>query len=347
MTRKLSRGEQVKIAAADYNRWQEAGKADALMKLGMTPGLVLPDTAHEGIILVKNTLPRFLKRYSVLGLRGTIPDPLLSSQQSTDFQDRIALKGETPSSVTTGRFCVIQTDAEVGEVVPALVSGVTPCRLSVTSITDEFADIEPSVALDQTRWLKTGGSGAAQILYHPEYTGEQWGVVRLSNKRTNWSHVTFNFTGTGTLTPSSGAVTPMYVDSMSPANGNGVFELTTDAPAGQIRVLRDLNPCVIYGIFDAECYYSRNNWSQVTAQLQSEYNDSGVWNGIGTYGDYKTAWPDVATLSSAGGYYKVALPIHVAVQLVEGYDLRGAFTVQFSGSSPTCGCGAVIGIYYQ
>lgn len=182
MTRKLSRGEQVKIAAADYNRWQEAGKADAMMKLGMTPGLVLPDTAHEGIILVKNTLPRFLKRYSVLGLRGTIPDPLLSSQQSTDFQDRIALKGETPSSVTTGRFCVIQTDAEVGEVVPALVSGVTPVRLSITAITDQYADIETNTAIDQTKWLKTGSTGAAQILYQPEYTGEQWGVVRLSNK---------------------------------------------------------------------------------------------------------------------------------------------------------------------
>lgn len=179
--RKLSRGDKVEIAAKDYNRWQDAGLASALSRLNQSAGLVLPD-AQEGIILIQNTLTRALPRYAVLGVRGTVYNPLSSSQQSTEFQNQIALKGELPTSTTSGRFCVLQTDAAPGEVVPAMVSGVTPCKLSVTATSDEFADIETNTALDQTRWLKTGSSGSAQILYQPEVTGEQWGVVRISNR---------------------------------------------------------------------------------------------------------------------------------------------------------------------
>jgi len=179
--RKLSRGEAVQIAAKDYNRWQDAGLANALSKLNQSTGLALPDS-QEGIILIKNGTGRDLPRYSVLGIRGTIPDPRYSTQQSIEFQNAVQLRGEVPSSTTSGRFCVLQVDARAGEVVPAMVSGVTPVRLRIETITDEFAEIETTSTYDKTAWLKSGSTGSAQILYQPEVLGPQWGVVRLSNR---------------------------------------------------------------------------------------------------------------------------------------------------------------------
>lgn len=179
--RKLSQGEPVKIAADDYNRWQEAGRAHAMSRLNQSQQIVTPD-AQEGIVLVKNTLSRVMPRFSVLGLRGSVYNPLYSDQQLTEFKNQIALIGETPSSVTSGRFCVLQNDAQPGEVVAGMVSGVTPCRVKVESLTDEFAEIETTTTVDQTRYLKSGGTGSAQILFRPEYLGEQWGVVRLGNR---------------------------------------------------------------------------------------------------------------------------------------------------------------------
>lgn len=179
--RKLSQGEPVKIAADDYNRWQEAGRAHAMSRLNQSQQIVAPDS-QEGIVLVKNTLSRAMPRFSVLGLRGSTYNPLYSDQQLTEFKNQIALHGETPSSITSGRFCVLQNDAQPGEVVAGMVSGVTPCRIKVESLTDEFAEIETTTTVDQTRYLKSGSSGSAQILFRPEYTGEQWGVVRLGNR---------------------------------------------------------------------------------------------------------------------------------------------------------------------
>lgn len=180
--RKLGAGDPVLVAARDYNRWQDAGVAKARGATD-TSEIIQPPDSNEGIILVKN-INRDLPRFSVLGLpiTGTIPNPRYDDTQLAHFQNQIALRGEVPSTTTSGRFCVLQTDARANEVVPAMLSGVTQVRINVTSITDQYADIEPSALVDQTKWLKTGGSGAAQLIYQPEILGEQWAVVRMSNK---------------------------------------------------------------------------------------------------------------------------------------------------------------------
>lgn len=331
--RKMSRGERIAIAHQDYNRWQDAGAAKALERLGNMPGLSDNDSSHEGIILVKNTLPRRLKRYSVLGLRGTIPDPLMSEQQSTDFQDRIALKGETPSSVTTGRFCVIQTDAEIGEVVPALVSGVTPCRLNIQSLTDEFADIETDDTVDQTRWLKTGGSGAAQILYHPEYTGEQWGVVRLSNKTGNWKLAIASSLYPGLWTPSSSGDTEDHTFTyLSTSDGSATFEL--DATPGNIVVNRTVTPCFTFAWLTTVTPFVRNNWCLVQGILQSRNPVGGAWTDTGHGGQLNTAWPDLGTLSSSGGFNYGTINLTNGIGYGEGRKLRIRTTASYSGSAP-------------
>lgn len=183
MVRKLSRGQQVKIAAKDYNRWQDAGLSHAMAKLNQQELPVAPDSL-EGVILVKNTTAMHLPRFSVLGLNGSIYDPNYDTQARTEFKNQIALKGEMPSTTTAGKFCVLQNDAVPGEVVAAIVSGVTPCLLKVGTTADTHADVEIDPTVDCTRYLKAGNSGSAQILFKPAgLLGEQLGVVRISNQR--------------------------------------------------------------------------------------------------------------------------------------------------------------------
>lgn len=180
--RKFGGGESFRVSHQDHNRWQNAGLAHAMRQFGGQEATSFPDWASDGIVLVKNNTGRNLPRYSVLTILGSIPDPNYSTEQLADFKNFVQVKGEEPSSEITGRFCILQTDANAGQVVPAMLSGVTPCRINVLSLTDEFADIETNEAVDRTRYLKTGSSGGAQIIHRPEILGEQWAYVRISNK---------------------------------------------------------------------------------------------------------------------------------------------------------------------
>jgi hypothetical protein len=64
------------------------------------------------------------------------------------------------------------TDGKFGM---AALTGVFAAKLNVQAESDEYADVEDGV---MSR-LKTGTSGAAQVLWKESGTGEKWGVVRL------------------------------------------------------------------------------------------------------------------------------------------------------------------------
>lgn len=191
MTRKFGGGEKFAVSHQDHNRWQDAGLANAFKQFGGQEGVSSSDWASDGIVLVMNNTGRDLPRFAVLTIRGSIPDPLYSTEQLADFKNFVQVKGEEPTSTITGRFCILQTSARAGEVVPAMLSGATPVLLNVQSLTDEFADIETDNTKDQTRYLKTGSSGAAQLIHAPTVLGEQWCYVRLSNRPATSVQVAF------------------------------------------------------------------------------------------------------------------------------------------------------------
>jgi hypothetical protein len=180
--RKFAGGEGFKVRHADHNAWQDAGDHHGATFGGSAGSLEMPDE-QTGVILVKNITGRDLPRYSILTLYGSIYDPTFGSHLQ-DFKNQIALKGIEPTSAITGRFCVLQMDAPNNAIVPAMVSGVTPCKVKIESLTDEFCEIETSTSVDRTKYLKSGGSGSAQIMFVPTALGEQWGVVRLGNRAT-------------------------------------------------------------------------------------------------------------------------------------------------------------------
>lgn len=280
--RKLGVGDRVQIAAKDYNRWQDAGMAHAFARFNQNDGRLTPD-AQEGIILVKNTTALSLPRFSILGLNGSVYDPNYSEQQRAEFKNQIALKGTMPSSTYAGKFCVLQNDALPGEVVPAMVSGVTPCLLKVGNTSDSYADVETDAAIaDRTRYLKTGASGAAQILFKPaDITGEQPGVVRLSNKaivsqpkiiRHGWLPAAYG--GPGTTGISGAAATSN--GNISPTNRQIFPKLWTNAysinSSGDLEANSETGYCVNLGSLPIH-----TGWS-LAVKLPSTHPDFGdLW----------------------------------------------------------------------
>lgn len=62
-----------------------------------------------------------------------------------------------------------------------MVSGVTPCLVKIASLEDTHADVEIDATVNQSRYLRSGTTGSAHLLFRPQVLGEQWSVVRLSN----------------------------------------------------------------------------------------------------------------------------------------------------------------------
>lgn len=333
MARKFGSGEPVRIADFEHASWQDAGEAHKRARQGLDPmqSFLHPDS-QEGIILVKNTTPLELPQYAVLGIRGTIPNPRGGAQQLAEYKNNPALKGEVPTTTTIGRFCVLQAHAYKGEVVPAMVSGVTPVRLNIESLADEFAEIDPTVT-DPTKFLKTGSSGSAQIIDRPEVTGEQWGIVRLGNRPVETETlIRFELTGAIAL----GANAPAKLMQPS-AIGTGIWEAVT--PQVDIRVYDSYDPDGMWAApsgswgwaFPREQEYSTDVaaydivWMERAAQLirftATQYMGQGTdwqlqstsvdwydWQGIDpgstiTIHDPNHSWQDVPTGAQGVAYY--------------------------------------------
>jgi hypothetical protein len=344
MARKFSSGDQVRIAHQDHNRWQDAGLAHAMNRFGAQQGFTQPDWSSDGIIMVKNETDRDLPRYAVLGLRTSIPDPKYSPEQLADFKNFVQMHGRVPLAADAGKFCVLQCDAKKNEVVPAMVSGVTPVKLSVTATTDEAADIDPS-ATDPTKYLKTG-SGTAQILYAPAYTGEQWGIVRLGNKPSPWKLATAS--GTLSTTPytpsSSGATQEHKYSALSTSDGTTSFEkvLTED----YILVKRTLNPCFVVSHATLTSEFIQNQWNRFTVNIQRQVEGSASWSSIGSSAFLHSVWPNVAKVSGASDNYGVSL-MAAGIGLQSGDKIRVRSLVDYSSTAPLVNLVVSTSFWYQ
>lgn len=140
-----------------------------LLQSGALPPALIARTNPQ-FIVAKNNSGSDLDKYAVLGVDaagfyGTL-DPELP----------IAVIGVAPVIAThAGKFLVLAESLKNGETGLAVIGGTFWAKVNITSSGDTFADVQAS-----TLELKTGTSGAAQILWKESGTGTgKYAIVRI------------------------------------------------------------------------------------------------------------------------------------------------------------------------
>ncbi len=100
---------------------------------------------------------------------------LSSMVLDTKVANRLQKNGSANPFEHVGRFVILAEPLADGEIGRAFAHGVCPVKINVEDESHTFADIEDA----QTHYLKSGTSGAAQILWAESGTGEVWAIVRL------------------------------------------------------------------------------------------------------------------------------------------------------------------------
>jgi hypothetical protein len=153
-----------------------------------------PEKLPNGIVRVK--LENTYARFGIVALRNplflaTDADALPSFQQHIVFQGATPINFANPGATTVAapnkvgavdlaRFAIVQQPGTNGHIVPAMLEGVSVCKIDILHDHHPYADI---VHNDRTK-LASDFIGSAEILYKEggeETTGEKWCIVRLGS----------------------------------------------------------------------------------------------------------------------------------------------------------------------
>jgi hypothetical protein len=126
----------------------------------------------RGIVHIKNTSGADLNRFAVLGISGIVFTP---TDNEEGFKRDPLLTGITPTADHAEKFVILQEPAKQNIIVPAVVSGVTICKVDIGDADHAYATIKAS---DATQ-LESADGGLARILYKEAGTGTKWAIVCL------------------------------------------------------------------------------------------------------------------------------------------------------------------------
>ena len=154
---KVRSGDPLRIPADDYNAAMDAARFVASRQHDVASGL-RGGGRQACIVTVRNDSGEDRARFDVLGIDVPI---ILPAANATEFANRIALVGVTPTADHAGRFVVLTEPLAVGKIGRAVAAGVCQVRINVDDEDHAFADVDPG---DATQ-LASGMSGAATILW--------------------------------------------------------------------------------------------------------------------------------------------------------------------------------------
>lgn len=171
--RKVHSGEPLVIPAATFNTFVDTAQ-DYLSRRSNVSQTPKPLGQQAGIILLKNASGSDLPRFSTLALYG----PLIYPESNKDaFASRLGMCGLIADVATPpGCLAVLQEPIPADGIGLAIAGGVTIATVNVTDAEHTHADIT-----EMSTVLASCQSGAAQILWKPESTGEVLCIVRLGN----------------------------------------------------------------------------------------------------------------------------------------------------------------------
>ncbi len=246
--RKARTGDPLVIPARTYNAFVDAAQ-DHQQRQRNALRESQRDFRHSGIVLVRNDTGVELERFAVLAITGPVINPVDNAEA---FKERVAVRGNTPSSDDAGRFVVLLEPARPDVIVRACIEGVCHVRVEMADEDHHFADVKPGYTAE----LNSGTSGAAQLLWiQPEAERDPptiaWCVARIGLPQAAGGALTASFamvtSKAGSLPPYRYAAVQATVDedgAWTQVGGgaayNNVFNLEEQGAGGQW-----VNPLVV------------------------------------------------------------------------------------------------------
>jgi hypothetical protein len=170
---KVQPRQRLQIPAQAYNAFIDAAKAFKSGQFAAGAAAPAAGAGDLGIVPIQNNTGNALDRFSVLGVSNAL---ILPTENLPIFQSQRTLVGVTPTTAShAGKFVILLQPLADQAVGAALASGVCAVQLSVGSSSDTFADVLDGDASK----LKSGASGAAQILWMEGSGATRWAVVRV------------------------------------------------------------------------------------------------------------------------------------------------------------------------
>lgn len=149
-----------------------------------------PSNETADVIQIKNNSGAARDIFDVLGIDGVYIDPSDDENENAFMSGEPVFTGVTPSDPDhVGKFAILLEPLESGQIGPARVAGVCQVMLVVDNDADNYADILDGDATV----LKSGSTGAAQILWRSENDSTpRWAVVRfpVGGETSGWCKIT-------------------------------------------------------------------------------------------------------------------------------------------------------------
>ncbi len=167
----VQRGQPLKIPADAWNAMVDAARAHMQQQLSRSGGPAGGGSRQTGTVLVRNASGADQGRFAALGIDTPI---ILPGDNAEEFKRQVAIKGVMPTADHVGKFMVLDEPLTSGGIGRAYIDGVCPASVNIVNEADRFADAAP-----ESSTLRSGPTGAAEILWAEEGTGVKWAIVRL------------------------------------------------------------------------------------------------------------------------------------------------------------------------
>jgi hypothetical protein len=172
--KKVRSGEPMVIPATFYNALVDALAWVSQQRKMQASGR---DVIDQRCVLVRNDSGTNLASQMVMGITGSVFDPAAGGANAlASFKNDPVLTADVPSVADhTGKFVVLATPVNDGEIAMAYASGTCAVKVHITNATHQFADVSDG----NVSYLESGTTGAAAILWKAAATGTVWCVIRF------------------------------------------------------------------------------------------------------------------------------------------------------------------------
>jgi len=170
--KKVKSREKFRVKAETWNSFIDAAEFVKQRQADMKSQTGQRDT-KSGTVMLRNDTDAALEQFTVVSIGNLIITP---ADNEPEFRQSMPVFEAVPLSDSNKDkpFAVLQKPLAKKECGIALVAGITPVKINVSSESHEYA--EASAA-----GLKSSDSGAVRILWKESGTGEKWAIANLGS----------------------------------------------------------------------------------------------------------------------------------------------------------------------